>query len=125
VDTKVFIDGEESEFVATVEGQLVTLLLNREQLNEIAGSEINLQITAKINADVEVETIENVANVQVNNEPDIDSNVVTVVPPVPEVPSIVKDVEGQGHINVNREEEYNYNIITTLPNEIEFYERFI
>ncbi|MGF2716569.1 isopeptide-forming domain-containing fimbrial protein, partial [Bacillus cereus] len=114
VDSKVFVDGEASPLVAKINGQTVTLTLTREQLNLIEGKEVNIQITSKIKENVAIETIENKANIQVNDKPSVDSNVVTVVPPTPEKPSIHKDVEGKDHLEVDTNKEYKYNVKSNI-----------
>src|SRR5699024_10486177 len=87
VDTTVFVDGKASDFEAKVDGQTVMLELDREQLDSISGKEINLQITAKIQSGTDIELIDNKATIQLNDNPSEDSNVVTVVPLEPVVPT--------------------------------------
>ncbi|WP_182201150.1 isopeptide-forming domain-containing fimbrial protein [Paraliobacillus salinarum] len=121
--TNILVNGVNSELEATIDGQLVTLTLNESQIKELAGSEIKLVITATINADTEIEVIDNQASIQVNDDPNIDSNIVPVIPPTK--PNIDKDVEGVEHLNIDYNKEYNYNVITELPTNIEDYEKYI
>ena len=118
VGVKVLVEGEESDFEAIVEGQSVVLELDREQLNEIAGKEVNLQITAKIQSGTDIELIDNKATIQLNDDPAEESNVVTVIPPKPITPEIVKDVEGKEHLDIEREKNYVYNVKTNIPTEL-------
>src|SRR5699024_5369963 len=110
VDARVLVDGEASDVQADIDGQLVTVLLENDQIDPLAGKEIKLVITAIINADVEVEVIDNQASIQVNDNPKVDSNIVPVIPPT--TPNISKDVEGSDHLDIDFDKEYNYNIIT-------------
>src|SRR5699024_5392965 len=71
-----------------------------------------------------IEVIDNVAQIEVNDNPAEDSNVVPVTPP-PTTPEIDKDVEGQEHLDIDYEKAYNYNVITKLPSNIEDYEKFV
>lgn len=84
------VDGEEVDYVVTIEDQLVTLSLDREQLDVIAGQELTLQITAFIQDGVEVEVIDNQATIQVNDNPTEESNIVPVIPPTPGTLEITK-----------------------------------
>src|SRR5699024_3488138 len=123
VDAKVLVDGEASDIQVNIDGQLVTVLLENEEIEPFAGKEIKLVITAKINADVEVEVIDNQASIQVNDNPKVDSNKVPVIPPT--TPNIEKDVEGTDHLDIDFNKEYNYNIVTELPSNIKDYERYV
>ena len=118
VDAKVLVNGKVTDYEATIEGQTVTMKLDRKQLNGIAGQEINLQITAKIKSGTDIELIDNKATIQLNDNPKVDSNVVTVIPPEPETPGIIKDVEGEDHLEIGHEKAYNYNVKTTVPVEL-------
>lgn len=106
IKADVLVDGEVSEYEATIDGQMVMLVLDREQLDDFVGKEINLQITAKINEDVENGVIENVATLQLNDAPEIESNVVTVKPPKPKVekPEVPEPTEPLEPEEPNQEE---------------------
>src|SRR5699024_1386267 len=91
---------------------------------EIAGQKLTLQITAQIKADTPIEVIDNVAQIEVNDNPAEDSNIVPVTPP-PTTPEIDKDVEGEDHLDIDYAKDYNYNVITTLPSNIKDYEKFV
>src|SRR5699024_3913072 len=106
VRADVLVDSVASGFVATITDQTVTLHLERDELDTIGGKEINLQITSKIRFGVEIESIENNATIQLNDNPSIESNPVTVNPPEPPTPEIEKDVEGQEHLEIAKEKEY-------------------
>src|SRR5699024_1477820 len=67
VDTKVLVDGEAFDHGVTKQGQLVTLEMTREVLDEIAGKELTLEITAQIKDGTPIEVIDNQANIQVND----------------------------------------------------------
>jgi len=111
---------------AVIEGQLVTVTLDEDQIKDLAGKEIKLVITAKINDDVEIDIIDNQASIQVNDLPKKESNIVPVTPEdPPTTPKIEKNVEGTNHLDVDYDKEYEYNVITTLPNNIAAYEKFI
>ncbi|MGM8213909.1 isopeptide-forming domain-containing fimbrial protein, partial [Virgibacillus sp. W0430] len=122
VGAKVFVDGEASSVVAEITGQTVAVSLDRQALNDIAGKELHVQITAKIKAGVEIEPIDNTATVQLNDNPSVASNTVTVVPPAPKAPSSLKDVEGHGHLEIGKGEEYTYNIRTVIPEDLGGYD---
>src|SRR5699024_1102917 len=116
------VDGEEVDYRVEIEGQLVTLVVYRSELNKIKGKELTLQITAQIQEGVEIEVIDNQAQIQLNDNPKKDSNIVPVIPP--STPEIDKDVEGGTHLDVDYETDYNYNVITQLPSNIADYEKF-
>src|SRR5699024_6155604 len=118
----VLVDGKQSDFNADIKGQTVTLKLNRVDLETIKGKEVNVQITASIKTGTDIELIDNKATIQLNDNPEVDSNVVTVVPPVPTTPDVIKDVEGKDHLEVAHEKAYNYNVKTTVPTELGGYE---
>ncbi|MGF2716829.1 isopeptide-forming domain-containing fimbrial protein, partial [Bacillus cereus] len=121
VGYKVLVDGKASSFKAEVKGNSIKLVLTREQLNTVQGKEVNLQITAKLKDGSVIETVPNKSEIQLNDKPSIDSNEVTVIPPNPEEPNIVKDVEGQKHLEVEHSKEYNYNVKTVVPKKVDGY----
>ncbi|MGF2716753.1 isopeptide-forming domain-containing fimbrial protein, partial [Bacillus cereus] len=122
VKTKVFVDGKESDLEAKVEGQVVTLTLDRTQLDTLVGKEVSIQITANIKDGTPVELIDNVATIQLNNADAVESNKVTVIPPKPPVtPEVTKDVEGKQHLEIEKGKEYNYNVKTNVPSDVTGY----
>ncbi|PXW83654.1 putative repeat protein (TIGR01451 family)/fimbrial isopeptide formation D2 family protein, partial [Pseudogracilibacillus auburnensis] len=92
IDTMILIDGEEeveskekSDEVlkAKVEGQIVTfeIDLTDEKLEELAGKELTLQITAQVKEDAGTgEEIENIAEIMINDNPAIETNPAVVTP---------------------------------------------
>lgn len=82
-DVKVLVGGSASDLTASVNGQEVTLTHDRAQLENIKGKEITVQVTAHIKGDTPIENTENVATIQLNNEEENASNVVTVKPKQP------------------------------------------
>src|SRR5690625_3979211 len=124
IDAVALVDGEEVDYEVVIEDQLVTLKVDREQLDEISGQELTLQITAQIKAGVEVEVIDNEAVINVNDNPGENSNIVPVIPP-PETPGIEKDIDGEKAeeaVEKLRGEAYEYNVTTTLPENVAGYE---
>src|SRR5699024_744453 len=117
-NVEVLAGGKATDFKANVDGQKVTLKLDRKQLDTIAGKVLNVKITSQIKGNVDVVTIDNKADIQLNDNPKVDSNVVTVTPPEPETPDITKDVEGKEHLDVDRLTDYNYNVKTNIPKNI-------
>ncbi len=117
INAVALVDGTEVDYEVIIEDQLVTLKVDREQLDKIAGQELTLQITAQIKAGVEVEVIDNEATIQVNDNPSEQSNKVPVIPP----PEIEKDIDGEKAeepVEKLRGEEYDYNVTTTLPQDV-------
>ncbi|MGF2716854.1 isopeptide-forming domain-containing fimbrial protein, partial [Bacillus cereus] len=84
-----------------------------------------MQITSKIKEGVAIETIPNKASVTLNDKPAIDSNEVTVVPPTPVDPNIVKDVEGKDSLEVEYEKEYKYNVKTKIDKKVLGYKTLV
>src|SRR5690625_2351632 len=127
IDAVALVDGEEVDYEVVIEDQLVTLKVDREQLDEISGQELTLQITAQIKARVEVEVIDNEAVINVNDNPGENSNIVPVIPP-PETPGIEKEVEdndgefGKELVEKEREKDYKYNVKTVIPDNLAGYE---
>src|SRR5699024_4654269 len=112
------VDGKASEFEAKFYGQTITKKLDHEQLDSISFKEVNVQITAKIKSGTDIELIDNKATIQLNDNLNVDSNIVTVVPPAPTTPDVIKDVEGKDHLEVAHEKAYNYNVKTNIPTEL-------
>ncbi|MGF2716802.1 isopeptide-forming domain-containing fimbrial protein, partial [Bacillus cereus] len=121
VSAKVLVDGKDSTYKVEINGQNVKVSFNRTQLDALQGKEVNLQITAKIKDGTPIETIPNKADIQLNDEPKVDSNEVTVIPPTPETPVIAKDVEGKEHLEVELNKEYKYNVKSQIAKDVKGY----
>ncbi|MGF2716831.1 isopeptide-forming domain-containing fimbrial protein, partial [Bacillus cereus] len=121
VGTKVLVDGKVTKFTADIKGNNVKLELTRDQLEGLQGKEVDLQITAKIKEGTGIVTVPNKAEIQLNNKPAIDSNVVTVIPPTPDEPNIVKDVNGEKHAIVEHETNFDYNVKSVIPKDTKGY----
>src|SRR5699024_3101967 len=108
--------------------QLVTVTLDEEQIQDLAGKEIKLVITAKINEDVEIDVIDNQASIQVNNNPKVDSNIVPVTPVDPPTPEVEKEVENDDGdfvkdlVDKEPEKEYKYHVNTIVPEDLTGYQ---
>src|SRR5690625_185689 len=79
-DTSVLVNDEENnELQVEVNKQSVSLTLLNEQLDELVGKEITLQITTQINEETAVgEEIENIAQIVVNNDTVLETDSVYV-----------------------------------------------
>ncbi|MGF2716847.1 isopeptide-forming domain-containing fimbrial protein, partial [Bacillus cereus] len=121
VSATVLVDGKDTGLKVDVNGNDAKLTLTREQLNLIAGKEVNLQITAKIKDGTPIEVIDNIANIQLNDKPSVNSNKVQVTPPTPIKPVITKDVEGKEHLEVETEKSYNYNVKSKIADDVRGY----
>src|SRR5699024_8753812 len=132
LDAVALVDGEKVDYEVDIKGQLVTLKVEREQLDEIAGEKLTLQISAQIKAGTPIEVIDNQAQIQVNNNPKEDSNIVPVIPPtVPPTPNVEKKVEDDDGdfvkdlVEKEREKTYKYNVSTIIPDELKGYDYII
>lgn len=85
------------------------------------GAEVNVQIKALVLGDTKAENVPNKATIKLNDKPSIDSNVVTVIPPNPITPNIVKDVEGKEHLEIEQGKDYNYNVKTKIADSVAEY----
>lgn len=121
VSATVLVDGKVSDLKAVVKGQDVTLTLDRKQLDKLMGAEVNVQIKALVLGDTKAENVPNKATIKLNDKPSIDSNVVTVIPPNPITPNIVKDVEGKEHLEIEQGKDYNYNVKTKIADSVAEY----
>ncbi|WP_062052601.1 isopeptide-forming domain-containing fimbrial protein [Bacillus sp. JCM 19034] len=81
-ETSTYINGEVADtYQVEVDEQNVSLELTREQLEELAGKEVQLHITVQVKEDVVVgEEIDNVAEVSFNGNSVMETNSVTVTP---------------------------------------------
>lgn len=86
IDAKVTVDKETSDLKSIIDGQTITLNLDKEALESLAGATVTLEITTQINEDTGTVTIDNTATLQLNNHPAIESNTVTVTPIEPKIP---------------------------------------
>ncbi|MDG3132642.1 isopeptide-forming domain-containing fimbrial protein [Streptococcus suis] len=110
--------------VATV-GRNLSIKFTNEQLKNDAGKAILVTFKAKIRSDANLSAdkyvqdgttkVPNTAKYILNNNPK-ESNKVTVTPPSPENPPIVKDVNGAARADLGtRDEVFTYNITTSVP----------
>lgn len=117
----MLVDGKVSTLKADFKGNKVKLELTRSQLDSLQGKEVNLQITSKIKEGTGIVLIPNKATIELNDNPSIESNEVTVIPPTPDEPNIVKDVNGEKHAVVEHEENFNYNVKSVIPKDTKGY----
>ncbi len=112
----------------TVENQILTVSLTADQLAKHQGQKVLITFKAKIRANVNLiaylekasNTIKvpNTASISVDNKPKVDSQPVTVTPPTPETPTIVKKVNNKDHEDLTkRDEEFEYTIQTQVPTD--------
>ncbi|MGF2716821.1 isopeptide-forming domain-containing fimbrial protein, partial [Bacillus cereus] len=125
VKATVLVDGKESDLKAVVKGQNVSLILDRKQLDKLVGTEVTVQIKAHMKEDAKVETVPNKATITLNDNPSIESNEVTVIPPNPIKPNIFKDVEGKEHLEIAHGKDYNYNIKTIISDDVSEYKTLV
>ncbi len=112
----------------TVENQILTVSLTADQLAKLQGQKVLVTFKAKIRANVNLiaylekasNTIKvpNTASIRVDNNPKVDSRPVTVTPPTPDTPTIVKKVNNKDHEDLTkRDEEFEYTIQTQVPTD--------
>ncbi|WP_165437300.1 isopeptide-forming domain-containing fimbrial protein, partial [Streptococcus ruminantium] len=112
----------------TVENQIMTVSLTADQLAKHQGQKVLVTFKAKIRANVNLiaylekasNTIKvpNTASIRVDNNPKVDSQPVTVTPPTPDTPTIVKKVNNKDHEDLTkRDEEFEYTIQTQVPTD--------
>ncbi|HEM5693412.1 TPA: isopeptide-forming domain-containing fimbrial protein, partial [Streptococcus suis] len=110
------------------ENQTLTVSLTADQLAKHQGQKVLVTFKAKIRANVNLiaylekasNTIKvpNTASIRVDNNPKVDSQPVTVTPPTPETPTIVKKVNNKDHEDLTkRDEEFEYTIQTQVPTD--------
>ncbi|MCK3962554.1 isopeptide-forming domain-containing fimbrial protein [Streptococcus suis] len=126
----VKIDGADvtKDTKVTVANQIMTVSLTADQLAKHQGQKVLVTFKAKIRANVNLiaylekasNTIKvpNTASIRVDNNPKVDSQPVTVTPPTPETPTIVKKVNNKDHEDLTkRDEEFEYTIQTQVPTD--------
>ncbi|MDQ8767804.1 isopeptide-forming domain-containing fimbrial protein, partial [Streptococcus ruminantium] len=112
----------------TVANQILTVSLTADQLAKHQGQKVLVTFKAKIRANVNLiaylekasNTIKvpNIASIRVDNNPKVDSRPVTVTPPTPDTPTIVKKVNNKDHEDLTkRDEEFEYTIQTQVPTD--------
>ncbi|MDQ8764182.1 isopeptide-forming domain-containing fimbrial protein [Streptococcus ruminantium] len=112
----------------TVANQILTVSLTADQLAKHQGQKVLVTFRAKIRANVNLiaylekasNTIKvpNTASIRVDNNPKVDSQPVTVTPPTPDTPTIVKKVNNKDHEDLTkRDEEFEYTIQTQVPTD--------
>ncbi|WP_237373388.1 isopeptide-forming domain-containing fimbrial protein [Streptococcus ruminantium] len=112
----------------TVANQILTVSLTADQLAKHQGQKVLVTFKAKIRANVNLiaylekasNTIKvpNTASIRVDNNPKVDSQPVTVTPPTPDTPTIVKKVNNKDHEDLTkRDEEFEYTIQTQVPTD--------
>ncbi|MDQ8820781.1 isopeptide-forming domain-containing fimbrial protein, partial [Streptococcus ruminantium] len=112
----------------TVANQILTVSLTADQLAKHQGQKVLVTFKAKIRANVNLiaylekasNTIKvpNTASIRVDNNPKVDSRPVTVTPPTPDTPTIVKKVNNKDHEDLTkRDEEFEYTIQTQVPTD--------
>ncbi|BDD39884.1 hypothetical protein GUT184_01480 [Streptococcus ruminantium] len=112
----------------TVANQILTVSLTADQLAKHQGQKVLVTFKAKIRANVNLiaylektsNTIKvpNTASIRVDNNPKVDSRPVTVTPPTPDTPTIVKKVNNKNHEDLTkRDEEFEYTIQTQVPTD--------
>ena len=101
LESKVLVGGKASDFEAKVDGQTVTLKLDREQLDSIAGNEVVLKIKAFVKEGTGQREILNDAMLEVNDHELIESNKTKVI-----VDSVKQNqVDEKESIDVSNENE--------------------
>ncbi|MGT2732914.1 isopeptide-forming domain-containing fimbrial protein [Streptococcus ruminantium] len=111
-----------------VKDQTLTVSLTADQLAKHQGQKVLITFKAKIRANVNLiaylekasNTIKvpNTASIRVDNNPKVDSRPVTVTPPTPDTPTIVKKVNNKDHEDLTkRDEEFEYTIQTQVPTD--------
>ena len=133
-DVRVLQNGVQNAILTsylTVVGQEVKLVLDDTfDFDSIAGATITLDIEAKIKEDADLseydnETIPNKGTVELNDDPAVDSNTVTVTPPVEE-PEVEKDVNGKTHEDlVNKHDVFSYHVSVEIPENVRGYEELV
>ncbi|WP_253219881.1 isopeptide-forming domain-containing fimbrial protein, partial [Streptococcus suis] len=114
------------ETTVKTENQNLTINLTSDQLSKLQGQAVVVTFKAKIRANINLSDyitdgavkVPNVANITVDNKPKVTSEPVTVTPPSPENPPIVKDVNGADRADLaTREESFTYHITSAVPTD--------
>ena len=136
-------DNTELKTAAKVEGQTVSLTLDKTQLEKISRKVtrrktkdvqyLELTFKAKIRAGADLSKYKEDGQIKVPNTADVvlndikkTSNKVTVTPPKPKEPSINKKInENLDTFQTFDGQPYNYNITTAVPSDVANYKKFV
>ena len=136
-------DNDELKAATKVEGQTVSLTLDKTQLEKISRKVTrrktkdvqNLELTfkAKIRPGADLSKYKEDGQIKVPNTADValndikkTSNKVTVTPPKPKEPSIDKKInENLDTFQTFDGQPYNYNITTAVPSDVANYKKFV
>ena len=136
-------DNTELKTAAKVEGQTVSLTLDKTQLEKISRKVtrrktkdvqyLELTFKAKIRAGADLSKYKEDGQIKVPNTADVvlndikkTSNKVTVTPPKPKEPSINKKInENLDSFQTFDGQPYNYNITTAVPSDVANYKKFV
>ena len=136
-------DNDELKAATKVEGQTVSLTLDKTQLEKISRKVTrrktkdvqNLELTfkAKIRPGADLSKYKEDGQIKVPNTADValndikkTSNEVTVTPPKPKEPSIDKKInENLDTFQTFDGQPYNYNITTAVPSDVANYKKFV
>ncbi|MCO8223367.1 isopeptide-forming domain-containing fimbrial protein, partial [Streptococcus suis] len=121
------------ESTVTVAGQQLSVQLSATHLKDDAGKAVVVTFKSKIRANVNLTgyleegsntiKIPNTASISVDHKPKVDSKPVTVTPPTPNNPTIVKEVNKKQHEDLtNREDVFEYTIQTQVPTDAKSFE---
>ncbi|HEM4031246.1 TPA: isopeptide-forming domain-containing fimbrial protein, partial [Streptococcus suis] len=121
------------ESTVTVAGQQLSVQLSAAHLKDDAGKAVVVTFKSKIRANVNLTgyleegsntiKIPNTASISVDHKPKVDSKPVTVTPPTPNNPTIVKEVNKKQHEDLtNREDVFEYTIQTQVPTDAKSFE---
>ena len=136
-------DNTELKTAAKVEGQTVSLTLDKTQLEKISRKVtrrktkdvqyLELTFKAKIRPGADLSKYKEDGQIKVPNTADValndikkTSNKVTVTPPKPQEPSIDKKInENLDSFQTFDGQPYNYNITTAVPSDVANYKKFV
>ena len=136
-------DNTDLKTAAKVEGQTVSLTLDKTQLEKISRKVtrrktkdvqyLELTFKAKIRAGADLSKYKEDGQIKVPNTADVvlndikkTSNKVTVTPPKPKEPSINKKInENLDTFQTFDGQPYNYNITTAVPSDVANYKKFV
>ena len=136
-------DNTELKTAAKVEGQTVSLTLDKTQLEKISRKVtrrktkdvqyLELTFKAKIRAGADLSKYKEDGQIKVPNTADVvlndikkTSNEVTVTPPKPKEPTIDKKInENLDIFQTFDGQPYNYNITTAVPSDVANYKKFV
>ena len=133
LDVKVLVDSVEDEDLTDLVGiddWKVSLVLHEEDIEDVAGKRLTLVIKARIKAGADLNEyadgkVPNDAMVKINDHPAIDSNVVTVKPPIDE-PTITKTVNDKEHEDLTSYDQvFTYQVHANIPTNVSQYESFV